>query len=72
MNIFFHKREGSPDFALGSGGVKYEELADYINEKGYVNFDLRKGREGGYYIKVSEYGINKPVKAETTDEEIPF
>lgn len=77
MNISLRKRDGSPDFVLGSGGVKYEALADFMNERGYVNFDLLKGKEGGYYIKVSDYGLNKQTEKsnnerEITDEVIPF
>lgn len=64
MNISLKKRAGSPDFVLGSGGVKYEDLADYMNEKGYVNFDLLKGKEGGYYLKVSEFLTKRENKSE--------
>lgn len=77
MNLSIKKRKGSPDFVLGSGGVKYEDLADYMNEKGYINFDLLKGKEGGYYIKISDYGINKEKKESNNsnnaeEEIIPF
>lgn len=77
MNLSIKKRKGSPDFVLGSGGVKYEDLADYMNEKGYINFDLLKGKKGGYYIKISDYGINKENKESNNsnnaeEEIIPF
>ncbi len=66
MNISIKKREGSPDFVIGSGGFKYDELKNYVNSKGYVNFDVLKGKEDGIYIKISEYGLNKE------EEVIPF
>lgn len=71
MNISLRKREGSPDFVIGSGGVKYEYLKDFVNSNGYVNFDLLKGKDDGYYIKLSDYGIKKNTKGEG-DEFIPF
>ena len=70
MNISLKKREGSPDFVIGSGGIKYEDLKGYVNAKGYVNFDVLKGKEGGFYIKISEYGINK--EDNNAQEVIPF
>lgn len=68
MNITLRKREGSPDFVLGSGGFKPESLKDYVNSKGYINFDLLKGKEGGYYLKISDYDTPAAIK----EEIIPF
>lgn len=65
-NITIKKRDGAPEFVLGSFGLKYDELKDYVNDKGYVNFDILKGQYGDY-IKVSEYGLNKKEEGE-----IPF
>lgn len=70
MNISLYKREGSPDFVLGSGGVKYEDLKAFVNSKGYVNFDLLKGKEGGFYIKVSDFGISKESNNAKADDEV--
>lgn len=70
------KREGSPDFVIGSFGFKFEDLSDYLNDKGYINFDILKGKESGQYVKVSDYGTSKKAeeKPETAimDEDIPF
>lgn len=57
------KRENAPDFVWGSFGYKLEDLKEYVNEKGYINFDILAGKEGGYYVKVSDYGLKK----DTTD-----
>lgn len=51
------KREGSPEFVIGTFGFKAEDLVNYCNSKGYINFDLLKGKEGGEYVKVSDYGV---------------
>lgn len=73
------KRESAPDFVFGSFGCKLEDLKDYVNEKGYVNFDILKSKEGGYYVKVSDYGIkkasvsNSDTQGEVLEfEEMPF
>lgn len=65
MNIPIKKREGSPDFVLGSFGLKLDDLKQYVNDKGYVNFDILKGQYGNY-IKVNEY------KPKPDTGEIPF
>lgn len=66
MNITIKKREGSPDFVLGSFGLKLDDLKQYVNDKGYVNFDIIKGKYGNY-IKVNEYKL-KPFER----QEFPF
>lgn len=71
------KRDGSPDFVVGSFGFKAEDLVNYCNSKGYINFDILKGKESGEYVKVSDYGVEE-TKAEPQelmkfdDEQIPF
>lgn len=72
------KRDNAPDFVVGSFGCKLGDLEAYVNSKGYINFDILKGKEGGLYIKINEYGLDKGENAsvtkidELTDEEIPF
>lgn len=73
MNISIREKENASDFVLGQGGFKYADLEPYMNKKGYVNFDLLKGKEGGYYLKISAYGVEANAKAENTEnEQIPF
>lgn len=74
------KRENSPEFVIGSFGCKLGDLEPFVNSKGYINFDILKGKEGGMYIKINEYGLDKPTDntetvtkiEEMTDDEIPF
>lgn len=61
------KRENAPDFVVGSFGLKLEDIEQYQNPKGYINFDILKGKEGGMYVKVSDYGV-----VVGNEEEIPF
>ena len=46
-------REGSPDFVKGSISIKVEEfkafLDEQVNEKGYVNLDIKVGKSGKWY-----------------------
>ena len=82
MNMNVRKREKSPDFVVGSFGCKFGDLEAFVNSKGYINFDLLKGKEEGtLYVKVSEYGLDKEQVgeekkitkiSEMTQEEIPF
>ena len=72
--IFFDKpREGAPDFVKGRVSIKVEEAVKFLqahkNEKGYVNLDLLKAKEGGkLYFKLNTFKPEK--KEETPDEEI--
>lgn len=72
------KKDTAPDFVVGSFGCKLGDLEPYVNSKGYINFDILKGKEGGMYIKINEYGLDKGDNAsvtkidELTAEEIPF
>lgn len=71
------KRENAPDFVVGSFGCKFGDLEPFVNGKGYINFDILKGKEGGMYVKINEYGLDKPAETvtkieELTEEEIPF
>lgn len=79
MNMNVRKRQNAPDFVVGSFGCKFGDLEPFVNSKGFINFDLLKGKEeGSLYVKVSEYGLDKeedkPVTnaKEITDEEISF
>lgn len=71
--IFFDKpREGAPDFVKGRVSIKVEEAVKFLqthkNEKGYVNLDLLKAKEGGkLYFKLNTF---KPEKKQ--EDYIPF
>lgn len=67
------KRQGSPDFVIGSFGFKAEELVNYCNSKGYINFDILKGKESGNYVKVSDYGVDTKQNESILDfDEVSF
>lgn len=61
------RRPNDPAFVLGHFGLRIEDIEQYQNPKGYINFDILNGKEGGFYVKVNEYGVTVG-----NEEEIPF
>jgi len=58
--IYFEKRNGSPAFVVGKLSVKAEKFIPFIqanvNNGGYVNMNIMKGREEGkFYIEVDTW-----------------
>lgn len=42
-----------------------------MNERGYINFDIKKGKSGNWYAEINTYG--QQTQEETINEdEIPF
>lgn len=71
------KRAGAPDFVFGSFGFKFDDLVPFMNKQGYVNFDILKGKESGYYVKISDYGVEQTGEKtqeimQFGEEEMPF
>lgn len=66
------KRQNAPDFVFGGFGCKLTDLKPYVNDKGYINFDILSGKEGGYYVKVSDYGIKNVTKNDTQGDVLEF
>lgn len=61
--IFFNPRTPNmPDFVKGKISIKAEDAIPWIkanaNEKGYVNIDLLKSKEGKLYLKVNSFVPN--------------
>lgn len=79
--IFFDRpRDGAPEFVRGRMAIKVEEAIAYLqtlekSEKGYVNFDLLKSKDGTkLYFTLNDW---KPEKKEQdapplTDDDLPF
>jgi hypothetical protein len=70
---FDRPREGAPDFVKGRLSFKVADaipfLEKYKNEKGYVNVDLLKSKEGKLYLKLNNW---KPEpKTEPTEQTKP-
>ena len=53
-------REGAPEFVRGSISIKKAEVLEWLNQeqsndKGYVNLDVLKSREGKLYLAINDY-----------------
>lgn len=80
------KREGAPDFVLGSISISYDNFTKWlaenkqlVNDKGYLKLDMLIGKEDKPYAVVDTYGLDSastPAKTETAplhvDEDLPF
>lgn len=67
------QRPNAPEFVLGKFGFEFEKLIPYVNERGWINFNLLKSKDGGQYIKVDDYGIKQEEQqSPLIDENIPF
>ena len=58
--FFFNRRENSPDFVVGSLGIKVAEAVAWIQqqkqkENGFINLDIKKSQKGTYYLELNEY-----------------
>ncbi len=67
--IRFEKpREGAPEFVKGKLSFKVEEAVAFlkgnVNDKGWVNLDLKKSKEGKLYLELNTYGLDKVTKVE--------
>lgn len=67
--IYFDRpRENAPEFVKGRISLQKDQLTEYMakhaNEKGYVNLDLLKSKEGKLYLKLNDW--NPEEKKEET------
>lgn len=58
--FFFNKHENSPDFVVGSLGVRVDEAIEWMKqqkqkENGFINLDIKRGQTGKYYLELNEY-----------------
>ena len=71
---FEKPREGSPDFVKGRISVKVPEAVAFLqqhqNNGGWVNLEIKKSKEGKFYIELDTYEA-KP-KVEVKEENLPF
>lgn len=58
--LFFSRRDNAPDFVVGSLGIQVEKAVAWIQqqkqkENGFINVDIKKSREGKYYLELNEF-----------------
>ena len=62
--FFFRRHENSPDFVIGSLGIKVEEAVAWIQqqkqkENGFINLDIKRSQNGKYYVELNEHEPNR-------------
>ena len=68
--VYFSKKEGAPDFVIGSLSIKVPEaipfLQQYQNNAGFVNIDILIGKESGKPF----CSLNQYVKQQTNEQNL--
>jgi len=78
LNGVFVKEKQVKDFTVLKCSIKLEDLKEFVNDSGYVNFDLLKRKEASekgitHYAVLDEWKPEKqPEKPESKDEDLPF
>lgn len=70
--FIFKRNDNAPEWAIGKLSIKVDEAIEFIKSKenkGWVNLEVKKSKEGKFYIELDTYEV-KP-KAEVK-EELPF
>lgn len=78
--IYFDRpREGAPEFVKGKININVEDaiafLQTYKNQRGYVNLDLKKSKDGKLYLQLNTFvaDLRRPdAEQEVKPEDIPF
>ena len=71
--FIFKRNDNAPEWAIGKLSIKAQEAIQFINEKnngGWVNLEIKKSKEGKFYIELDTYEA-KP-KVEVKEENLPF
>lgn len=55
--FFKDKHENAPDFVMCKGSIKVADLRDWLATQGgeWVNFDLKRSREGKPYASIDDW-----------------
>jgi hypothetical protein len=72
----FKRRESAPEWVVGGVSVKVEEAVAFLSQhqkNGWVNIDIKRSKNGSYYIELDTYVPKSKGSAPTTSyEEMPF
>ena len=71
----FSRRENAPVFVIGQLGIKVDELVTFlkanVNDKGWLNIDIKKSKEGKLYCELNTYEKTaQSPKVEQAHEEV--
>ena len=71
--FIFKRNDNAPEWAIGKLSIKAQEAIQFINEKnngGWLNLEIKKSKEGKFYIELDTYEA-KP-KVEVKEENLPI
>ena len=70
----FKRNDNAPEFVVGKLSLKADEAIQFIKDNssnGWVNLDVKKSKDGKYYIELDNFKLNK-AKHEKLEEGLPF
>ena len=74
--FIFKRNDNAPEWAIGKLSIKAQEAIQFINEKnngGWVNLEIKKSKEGKFYIELDTYEAKAKVEIkEVKEENLPF
>ena len=74
--FIFKRNDNAPEWAIGKLSLKAQEAIQFINEKnngGWVNLEIKKSKEGKFYIELDTYEAKPKVEVkEVKEENLPF
>jgi hypothetical protein len=73
--FIFKRNDNAPEWAIGKLSIKAQEAIQFINEKnngGWVNLEIKKSKEGKFYIELDTYEAKPKVEVKEVKEEMPF
>lgn len=78
--FIFKRNDKAPDFVVGSLSLKSNEAIEFIKEQGkeWVNLDVKKSKEGKFYVELNTYEkggevtASTPVSGAVSGDDLPF
>lgn len=77
--IFADRKDNAPDFVLCNLSFKCREFLEFMkqhaNEKGYINVDVKRSKNGKVYAELNTWKPDAEKKApakDDFDDDIPF
>ena len=74
--LWVDRRQEAPEFVVCSLSFHEPRFAEYlaknVNQKGYVNIDILRSREGKLYAKLNDWKPKSDELSQETPQENPF
>jgi hypothetical protein len=73
--FIFKRNDNAPEWAIGKLSIKAQEAIQFINEKnngGWLNLEIKKSKEGKFYIELDTYEAKPKVEVKEVKEEMPY